>query len=289
MSADPVSAADVATELVLYAACLPGVPFRNYVDAASQAGFDAVTIWPLMYRRALSREGLSPQSIVSVVEDAGLKLLDLDPIGVWLPDSGAGADEPATFRSVWERRQFFDVAEALGIESLVAVSLGADRVEPEVAIEGFADLCDDAAEHGLTVGLEFMPFSGIPDLESALRIVRGADRPNGGLVFDLWHLHRSGGDRSLFDQLDPELVFCVQLSDGPSTAEADLREEAMWSRRPPGDGSFDLAGDLLALAERGVRTRVGPELYLRGFSEREPLTVARELMAATRRVLGTDS
>ena len=34
------------------------------------------------------------------------------------------------------------------------------------------------------VHLEFMPISGVPDLETAWAIVSEADRPNGGLLFD---------------------------------------------------------------------------------------------------------
>lgn len=279
-------AADVATELVLYAGCMPAAPFRDYVSAAAGAGFEAITIWPLMYRRALSRENLTAATMRSIATDAGLSMLDLDPIGVWMPGADKGDAVSAGMRSVWERHEFFDCAEALGLESLVAVHLGSDPVDMEVAIEGFATLCDEAAEHGLTVGLEFMPFSGIPDADSALHILEGAGRPNGGLVFDLWHLHRSGGDNSIIGRLPVEELFCLQLSDGPADAPADLLDEASWHRQTPGEGSFGLAEDLRVFAEAGVRTRVGPELYRRGFSERDPQVVAKELMAATLRVLG---
>jgi len=288
MPDNPIATSAVASDLVLYAACMPAAPFRDYVSAAAGAGFDAVTIWPLMYRRALSREGLTAADMKQLVADAGLKFLDLDPIGSWLPNPDSGDDTSPGFRSVWTRQEFFDCAEALGLESLVAVHLGSGEVEPEVAIEGFAELCDDAAEHGLKVGLEFMPFSGIPDLDAALHIVETADRANGGYVFDLWHLHRSGGGRADLARLPLERVFCVQFSDGPVDAPADLLDEAMWNRLEPGTGSFDLAGDLRALAEAGLSTRVGPEAFRKGFSERDPHLVAKDLMAATRNVLGLD-
>jgi hypothetical protein len=40
-----------------------------------------------------------------------------------------------------------------------------------------------------------------------------------------------------------------------------------------------------ALADMGIRTRVGPELYQSGWSERSPRLVAHDLATATRAVL----
>ena len=276
----------VADELVLYAGCLPATPFREYVRAAASAGFDAITIWPLMYQRALSREGLDAATMRRLVADSGLRIADLDPCGVWLPEPPAGTDDsPAMFRSRWERHQFFDAADALGVSCLTAVELAGRPVDRDVAVEGFAALCDDAAEHGLAVALEFMPFSGIPDLAAALAIVGGAGRPNGGIVLDLCHFARSGRDASALAGIPPELVLSIQLGDGPIEAPADLRDEAMFHRALPGQGAFALADRLAVLRDAGVRTRVGPELYQRGFSERSADVVAADLMVATRTVL----
>src|SRR5262249_61387056 len=68
------------------------------------------------------------------------------------------------------------------------------RGEGGAAGESCARLCDRAREHGLLVHLEFLPWAGIPDLAMACEIVRGAARPNGGLLVDSWHLFRSGGE-----------------------------------------------------------------------------------------------
>jgi len=61
----------VASELVLYAGCLAGTPFPKYVACAAESGFDAVTVWPLMYRRAISREGLDPATMRRIFINEG--------------------------------------------------------------------------------------------------------------------------------------------------------------------------------------------------------------------------
>jgi sugar phosphate isomerase/epimerase len=274
-----------ASEIVLYAGCLPATPFEELVRSASSAGFEAITVWPLTYRRAISREGLDPSTMRRIVADAGLHVADVDACGDWLPAADDSTEVPPMFRSIWSRHDFFDAASALGAETVVAAALTGKPVAHPVAVEGFAQLCDDAGEKGLRVALEFMPFSGVADLEAGWSIVRDADRPNGGLVVDVCHLARSGSDPALLRAVPPERVYSVQLGDGPAHAPDDLRDEAMYQRRLPGKGEFGVATILGLLADIGVRTQVGPELWQRTWSERPPEIVAADLMQATRAVL----
>ena len=86
------------------------------------------------------------------------------------------------------------MADALGARSLNVVDLGEGEPPPiEVTAEAFAALCDRSAAHGLLVSIEFVPWSRIPDLATAMRIAELASRPNGGVMLDTWHLFRSGG------------------------------------------------------------------------------------------------
>jgi sugar phosphate isomerase/epimerase len=272
-------------ELVLYVGCLPATPFREYIAAAAAAGFDAVTVWPLTYRRAISREGLDPATMRTIAEDAGLRITDVDSCGDWVPAPEVAMDVPTIFRSLWKRPDFFDAAENLGADTIVAVHITGGDLAHDVAVEGFGRLCDEAAEHGLRVALEFLPFSGIPDLPTAWSVVRDVARPNGGLVLDVCHLRRSRWDGGTLSSIPPDRIFGIQLGDGPTEAPADLREEAMFHRMLPGEGAFSVADVLGRLTELGVRAPIGPELYQRIWSERPAQEVASDLMAATRAVL----
>jgi sugar phosphate isomerase/epimerase len=126
----------------------------------------------------------------------------------------------------------------------------------------------------------------VPDVATAMQIVDGAGRANGGLVVDIWHHLRSGRDDAALRAVPAEKVFTVQLSDGPAQAPDDIVAEAVYGRRLPGEGDFDVVGFLRLLGEIGVRASVGPELYHASFEQRDPVEVAKELAAATRRVLG---
>ena len=194
---------------------------------------------------------------------------------------------------MWSTDEFIDAALQLGADTIVAVHLTGGEIEHQVAVDGLGRLCDQAREHGLRVALEFMPFSGIRDVNAGWHVIRDVNAENCGMVVDICHVVRSGSDLSAVAAIPADRIYSVQLGDGPTTNpmkgshDADaLREEAMYHRQLPGEGEFDTHGFLSALARQGVRTRVGPELYQRVWSERPAAVVAADLIAATREVLG---
>ncbi len=255
------------------AGSLPRTRFRDQVAAAASAGFTAVTTWPNVWRHARQRDGLTPAEMRARLDDHGLTLTDVEMVVDWLPP---GADGPfARGASRWEA---FEVATALGAGTVATShAVGSDLVLDRDA-ESFARLCDDAARHGLRVALEFVPFTGIPDLATALAVLERAGRANAGLVVDVWHLARSGGSPQDLRRVPPGSVFTVQLADGPAAAPPDLLDEAMFHRVPPGAGELPIVDSLAVLAELGVDAPIGPEVFR---PDRPAAEVAAELYTAT--------
>ncbi|ETB36337.1 xylose isomerase [Mycobacterium avium subsp. hominissuis 10-5606] len=274
----------IAAELVLYNGCLLATPFRDFIAAAASAGFDAVSVWPLVYHRAVSREGLTPAAMRQVLDDAGLSCVELEGCDDWAPGSPNGPGR-AVFRSRWDRSAFFAAATELGADTVSAGLTGGQPVPVAEATDRFGALCTDAARFGLRVSLEFVAFGPVRDLATGWQILRDAAPPNGGLTLDVSHLVRGGWDEHVLADIPPDRIFAVQLCDGPLTPPADLADEAMYHRALPGAGEFDVASIISTLDHRGVRTRVGPELFQESWAGRPASSVARELLDATRAVL----
>jgi sugar phosphate isomerase/epimerase len=266
------------------AGCLARTPFRVQVAAASAAGFDSMTIWPNIWRHARRRDSLTLADMRAMLDDRGVTLTDADGCADWVPGSSAPDGVRGPMRRRVPREEFFEVCVALGGTTVVAVHLTDAGLDLGRDIEGFAGLCDDAARHGLRVALEFFPFSNVPDLGTAWRIVSGAGRANGGLVVDLCHHVRSGRDDELLELIPPGRIYTVQLADGPATAPADLVREAMYERMMPGTGEFSAARFVSLLEAMGVRAPCGPELYSPSFDERPAGEVADQLYRALRDV-----
>lgn len=113
------------------------------------------------------------------------------------PPSNPGVMTPAFYETVktffgYTEDLFYRMIEVLRGRHLNLVQLFPPAVETGIVVEAFGGICDRAAQHGLLVSLEFLPWCPIANL-AALEIVQAADRPSGGVMFDTWHHFRAGG------------------------------------------------------------------------------------------------
>jgi sugar phosphate isomerase/epimerase len=238
-------------DLVLCSGTLRGgIPFAERLSAAAGAGFTAVSMWGRDHAAARA-EGLTDADMRLMLADHGLAMAELDPAWWWLPGASEihiapERDSEDVFR--FGESELFDIAEALGGRSVNAA-------------EAFAGLCQRAAERGLLVHIEWLPWSKISDLDSALEIVRLAGQPNGGINVDAWHFVRTNTDLEAIRNVPGFLIIGIQLDDGPLEPEPNLVEATLHHRALPGDGEFDLAGIVKALFATGTTAPIGVEVF----------------------------
>ncbi len=257
----------------LPAGSLPRASFRELVESAAGAGFDAVSVWARTHRRATTREGLSEADMRSLVDDHGLAVSEIEAVDTWLPVEV----EPVAGNPPLPVDEFLGVAEALRARTVVAIQSAGAELPFEVVVEHFAALCGRARECGLDVALEAPPFTVIDDIAKAWAVVEAAGCANGGVLLDTWHHRRSGATDAALARISGDRVLCVQLADGPAVAEADLLEETIWRRMPLGSGDFGLGELLRRLDAMGVACPVGPEIYDEGGDHSDPAQTARRL------------
>jgi sugar phosphate isomerase/epimerase len=281
----------VAPELTLWGACVQHFSLEDAIEAARAGSFTATSLFP--YQVAAAREeGIDEAELRDRFGRHGVRIAVVDPLTTWLPDTripdGLPADDPAVV--ALDAEEMFDLADAVGADAITVVALFNGLVDPEVGARAFRALCERAAERALTLALEFIPGTGIPDLARAFEIVRRADHPNGRMMFDSWHFFRSTPDFELLAQIPPEYVYAIQLEDAPAAAPADVAHESLHARLIPGEGELDLRRFLATLLARASPRLVGPEL----FSDRNAEVAApwlgrllgertRELLAASAR------
>ncbi|MBY0400177.1 sugar phosphate isomerase/epimerase [Myxococcota bacterium] len=286
--------------LVLCAGTLPyGIPFRERVEAAAAAGFSAITLWGPDYARA-RREGLSDADLRRLLADAGLAVGELDSVWTWAPGTDGivvpDDENPDGYFSVGEEA-IFRIADVVGARSITAspwapkssphtCRSAGDRELGRVA-EGFGAFCDRAARHGLLVQLEFLPWSLVPDLATAAEIVRLADRRNGGLVIDAWHLFRTTSDANVLRAVPGNRIIALQLADAPAGAEADLATATLHARRLPGEGELPLVELIRVLRELEAPAPIGVEIFSDDLHRLGAREAARRAAEATRKLLLT--
>jgi sugar phosphate isomerase/epimerase len=280
-----------AGDLVLCSGTLPpATPWRDRLAAASAAGFRGISVWGRDYAAAV-RDGSSDTDLRVQLEDHGLTVAEIDPAWWWLPGAAdigkslADVDTLEVFR--FGERELFAVADALGARSLNAVDVfGGDWTLDEAAT-ALAGLCDRAADHGLFVHVEFLPWSRIPDLATAWQIVRRADRPNAGVALDAWHWARAApsSDLETLRSIPGAKVLAVQLDDAPTEVEPDMMYATLHDRLLPGDGAIDLEALVATFNQIGAVAPFGVEVFSDHLHALGPTEAAQRAADATRRVV----
>ena len=228
-------------------------PLAERFAAAAATGCRQATLSPPDVLRA-AKDGTTAAEIGRQARDLGLDLV-IDPVMNWYPDR---EPSPSRFAGV-STDDALRMCEALGVTSLSAIATAtSDLPVPELA-GSFARLCDRAAGFGAQVHLEFIPFTIVRTLRIAWDLVRAADRPNGGLVFDTWHFFRGEPQFDVLETIPGDRIFQIQLDDAPAEPEGPLRQETQ-HRLLPGDGELDLVTAVQALHRIGALRWVGPEV-----------------------------
>jgi sugar phosphate isomerase/epimerase len=222
------------------------VAFPARVRAAAAAGFDGIGLRAENYADA-RRAGLADADMLEIVGGHGLRVREVEYVTGW--GSPADRDEAQRHRE----RTVFHMAQAFGVRHVNAGLL--EQLPVGQITEGFAALCDRAGPQ-LQVALEFMPYSGVPDLATAAAVLRDAGRPNGALLIDVWHWVRAGTTPVDLAPVPAERIVALQLCDVREHPMQPPRAESLGHRLPPGQGFGDPVGLVRTLHAHGVRPTV---------------------------------
>lgn len=215
------------------------------VNAAAAGGCSGIGLYIREFQR-LEAEGTSPATLTDLLEQRDLCLAEIEALRGW-GDPGAATTEDY----LDQETTAFRMADEFECRSVAAIGPYAGTITE--AGQAFGALCDRAAEHGLLVALEFLPFTNIATAADALRIVEQADRENGGVCVDLWHHQRGAGDLALIEAIPGDRLVGIQVSDGPLVpAIDDYLDDCLRSRVPPGEGEMDVAGFVAAIRATGT-------------------------------------
>ena len=265
---------------------------------------------PLFSLAHLTVLDLPPPEVIRVAAEAGcraagLRLLPVAPGAAAYPLQ----DDPQAMRETLARAAETGVAIAdleiamLWPETRIAsflpfleagARLGARHVlvagyDPDEArlTATFAAFCEAAAPFGLTGDLEFMPWTEVPDLAAAIRVVRGAAQPNGGVLVDALHFDRSGSRLADLATVPRDWLNYWQLCDAPAerpTTTEGLIHTARAARLFPGEGGLDLLPLVRAMpADLTVSLEI-PTLELA--KTVGPVERVRHALSAAREVIG---
>jgi 4-hydroxyphenylpyruvate dioxygenase len=117
------------------------------------------------------------------------------------------------------------------------------------AAKSFRELCQYAAQFGMTLALEFVGIAPlINSLNTALEVLELADAKNGGVAIDSYHFFAGASTVKDLEVFPLSKIHLVHLADGP----ADLSDPATeLDRQMPGEGQLPLVDFVQVLLDRG--------------------------------------
>ena len=236
-------------------------PLEQRIEAAARAGYAGTGFW-LGDLLAWEASGRDYRSLKRRLDDAGQKIVELEYLADWFASGERRA------RSDAARAELFRAADALDARHIKVMPpfLPDDPAGDDLAGE-FAALCAQAADHGLMIGLEMLPFSMLPNLGAALEMAAAADAANGGLLVDIWHVMRSGGTMEEVAQLPARFIIAAELCDATMAMQGEISEDTMRHRKLCGEGEFDVPGFIRAMGRAGYDGPYGVEILSDAFRQ----------------------
>ncbi|WP_210419134.1 TIM barrel protein [Bradyrhizobium sp. NAS80.1] len=157
------------------------LPPPEMIELAARCGYEQV---------GLRLSPATPGGVAYRLMDDALLLREtlqrLQSTGVTVADLEVVAFRPET--DVASFTPFFETGARLGAKYILVAAYDPDLVRFS---DRYRQFCEAAAKYGLTSDLEFMPWTSVPDLKTAMRIVAEIDHPAAGILVDALHFDRS--------------------------------------------------------------------------------------------------
>lgn len=205
----------------------------NAIRIASRCGYDSVGL------RFIKASATEPDYFLMENDDYLIEVgRILKETGVTVADAELIRLNSSTY--VHSFKSFFERASYLGVRHVIVA--GDDENHVRIT-KNFEMLCTLAAEYNMSANLEPMPWTKVPNIQTALRIVEDAGMSNGNILVDALHFNRSGDNYSMIQSIPPERMQIFQICDAPSAFDSStdaLIHTARANRLFPGDGDIDL-------------------------------------------------
>ncbi len=240
-------------------------PPRVMIESAAGAGFDAagVRICPRRpgddYFVNLLGDRQEARNLRSLAADRGIGVSNVSAYQVY-PDVTLDHLLPGV-----------EITAELGCDCIVVNCFDGNQTRFDHLLAAYAE---HAAQHGIRLALEFMPYSEIKSLNAALATISRVDARNVRLLLDALHLDRSGGTAENVSQLCEAHIAFAQVCDAQKlpadSSDKGLMWEARKARLPLGQGALNIKKFVSALP-RDVEI----EYEVAGLPGETPMDVAK--------------
>lgn len=220
--------------------------FKDRVKAAKEAGFEGIGLRAETYVDALA-EGLHDDDILNILEKYDIKVTEVEYIVQW-------AEDKRSYEQKYKEQMCFHMCKLFGVKHINVGLM--ENYSVEHTAQKLKELCQRSFPY--IIGVEPMPYSGIPDFDKAYAVVKQANVENAAIILDSWHWVRADQEYRVLTKEEAESVISIQINDAYDRpyAKSILRDESMHDRLAPGTGVKDTAGFVKMIKESGINPKV---------------------------------
>ena len=220
--------------------------FEDRVKAAKEAGYEGIGLRAETYVDAL-QEGLTDQDILAILDKYDIKVTEVEYIVQW-------AEENRSYEQKYKEQMCFHMCDLFNVGHINCGLM--ENYSVEYTAQKLKELCARAGHR--IIGVEPMPYSGLPNFDKAYAVVKASGADNAMLILDTWHWVRADQPYRALTKEEAEKVISIQINDAYDRpyAFSILRDESMHDRLAPGTGAKDTAGFVRMIKEAGIEPKV---------------------------------
>lgn len=220
--------------------------FEDRVKAAKAAGYEGIGLRAETYVDALN-EGLTDQDILDILTKYDIAVTEVEYIVQW-------AEEKRSYEQKYKEQMCFHMCRLFNVGHINCGLM--ENYSIEYTAQKLKELCGRAGD--LIIGVEPMPYSGLPDFDKAYAVVEASGCENAMLILDTWHWVRADQPYRKLTAQQAAKVISIQINDAYERpyASAILRDESMHDRLAPGTGAMDTAGFVKMIKDAGIAPKV---------------------------------
>lgn len=251
------------------------ISFEERVKAAKDAGYEGIGLRAETYVDALA-EGLHDEDILAILKKYDMKCTEVEYITMW-------AEDHRTYEQKYKEQICFHMCQLFHVNHINCGLM--EDYSVEHTAQKLKELCQRAGTY--VIGVEPMPYSGIPDLKKAWEVIKASGCKNAKLILDTWHWVRANQPFDLCG-VPGDAIISIQINDVHDRAYAPsiLRDESMHDRLVPGTGYGDTAGFVKMIKEAGVEPKaVGVEVISDFYMAEGAESAAKKTYLGAKKVL----
>lgn len=217
---------------------VPGIDPVKQIKIAKKAGYDYVSLRTIPMGQTgepqvhLENDPELTEQVRQTLKDYEMKLFDIEPLRI-------REDLPTDYRAAFEK------GAELGATQVLTSVWTKDH---SLAVDRYGSFCEQAAQFGLTLNLEFPIVSELTTMQQAMELQDKVGAPNLKILMDMIYVYKTGLTTEEIQAADPSRFGVIHLCDWPADmAGREMVEVVRGGRAYCGEGVVDLKGVLKAL------------------------------------------